>query len=58
MARCWNGKISTIVVAVVASRPALVVEVAAGGLDARSAELLVKVGDSNLKLGEFLKCNA
>ena len=38
-----------------AARPAVVVQVAAGGLDYSSAELLAKVGNGNLKFGEFLK---
>ena len=38
-----------------AARPAVVVQVAAGGLDYSSAELLAKVGNGNLKFGDFLK---
>ena len=44
-------------VAAGAARPSVVVQVAAGGLDACSAELLARVGDGNLKFGEVLKGN-
>ena len=57
MAHHWSGIISTIVVAAVNTRPALVVVVATRGLDDCSTELLAKVGDGNLKLGEVLKGN-
>ena len=39
------------------AHPEVVVWVAAGGLDACSAELLVKVGDGNMKFGEVLQCD-
>ena len=52
-----SGKLSTIVVAAVAACPAVVVVVATGGLDSSSSELLAKVDDGNLKLGEVLKGN-
>ena len=52
-----GGTLSTVVVAAVAARPAVVVVVANGGLDACSADFLVKVGDGNLILGEVLKGN-
>ena len=57
VARRWSGTVSNIVVAAVAARPAVVVVVAAVGLDACSAELLAKVGDGNLNLDEVLKGN-
>ena len=52
-----SGTFSTGVVAAVAVRPSVVVWVAAGGLDACSAELFSKVGNGNLKFGEVLKGN-
>ena len=52
-----SGTFSTGVVAAGAAHPAVVVRVAAGGLDACSSELLAKVGDGNLKFGEVLKGN-
>ena len=55
--RCRGGTLSTIVVTSVAVCPTVVVVVATGGIDAYSAELLVKVGDGNLKLGKVLKGN-
>ena len=54
---CRSGTLPTILVAAVAACPAVVVVVATGGLDAYSANLLAKVGDSNLKLGKILKGN-
>ena len=57
VARCRSGTLSTIVVASVVARLEVVVVVDTGGFDACSAELLVKVGDGNLKLGEVLKGN-
>ena len=53
-----SGTFSTGAVAAGATRPAVVVRVAAGGLDACSTELLAKVGDGNMKSGEVLKGNA
>ena len=44
-------------VAAVSARTLVVVALATTGLDACSAELLAKVGGSNLKLGEVLKGN-
>ena len=52
-----SGTLSTIVVTEVAARPEVMVVVANRGLDACSAEFLVKVGDGNLKLGEVLNGN-
>ena len=52
-----DGKLSNVVVAAIAARPVLVVVVSTRGFDASSAELLAKVGDGNLKLGEVLKGN-
>ena len=57
LARRRGGKLSTIVVTAVSARPAVVVVVATRGLDAFSTELLAKVGNGNLKLGEVLKGN-
>ena len=57
MERLRSGTISTIAVAAVDARPAVVVVVATRGLDACSTELLAKVGDGNLKLGKVLKSN-
>ena len=55
---CFRGGIlSTVVAAAVAACPEVVVVIATGGLDACSAELLAKVDDGNLKLGEVLKGN-
>ena len=42
-------------VAAGAARPAVVVQGASGGLDACSAELLLEVGNGNLKLREVLQ---
>ena len=50
-----SGTFSTGVVAAGAAHPAVVVRVAAGGLDTCRAELLAQVGDGNLKFGEVLK---
>ena len=55
--RFRSGTLSTILVAAVAARPAVVVLVATRGLDACSAELLAKIGNGNLKLGKVLKGN-
>ena len=44
-------------VAAGAARPAVVVRVAAGGLDACSAELLAKVGDGKMRFGKVLQGN-
>ena len=55
--RLRGGGLSIVVVAAVAACPSAVVVVDTGGLDACSTELLVKVGDSNLKLGKVLKGN-
>ena len=52
-----GGTLSTIVIAAVAARLSVVVVVATGGLYACSAELLAKVGEGNLQLGEVLKGN-
>ena len=52
-----SGTLSTIVVTAVAARPAVVVVVDTGRLDACSAELLAKVDEGNLKLGEVLNDN-
>ena len=52
-----SGIISNIVVEAVAARPEVVVVVDTRGIDACIAELLAKVGDGNLKLGEVLKGN-
>ena len=57
VARRRSGTLLTRVVAAGAAHPAVVVRVAAGGLDACSAELLAKVGDGNLKFGKVLKGN-
>ena len=57
MAGRWSGTCATSVVAAVAARTLVVVALATTGLDACSAELLAKVGGSNLKLGEVLKGN-
>ena len=57
VARLWCGTYATSVIAAVAARPSVVVAVATGGLDSCSAELLAKVDDSNMKLGEVLKGN-
>ena len=57
MARLWSGTCATSVVAAVAARPAVAVALATGALDACSAELLAKVGEGNLQLGEVLKGN-
>ena len=57
MTRRRVGTLSTVVVAAVAVRPAVVVVVATGGLYACRAELLTKVGDGDLKLGKILKGN-
>ena len=46
-----GGTLSNVVLSSVAARPAVVVVVATGGLDACSAELIAKVRDSNLNLG-------
>ena len=54
---CRGGTLYTVVVAAVAARPAVVIVVANGGLDAYSTDLLAKVGDSNLMLGEVLQGN-
>ena len=43
------------VVAAGAARPAVVIRVAAGGLDACSSELLLKVGDGNMKFSKVLQ---
>ena len=50
-----SGTFSTGVVAAGATRPAVVVRGAAGGLDACSAEFLLKVGDGNMKFSEVLQ---
>ena len=50
-----SGTFPTVVVSAGAARPAVVVRVAAGGLDACSAELLLKVGDGNMKFSEVLQ---
>ena len=55
MNRRRGGTLSTIVVAAVAPCPAVVVVVATGGLDACSAKLLAKFGNSNLKIGKVLR---
>ena len=55
VARCRSGTLSTIVVASVVARLEVVVVVDTGGFDACSAELLVKVGYGNLKLGKVQK---
>ena len=52
-----SGTFLTGVVAAGAARPAVVVRVAAEGLDACSAELLAMTGDSNMKFGEVLQGN-
>ena len=52
-----GGILSTVVVAAVATRPAVVVVVATRGIYACSDELLVKVEYGDLKLGEVLKGN-
>ena len=57
VARRWSETIYTSVVAAVAAGPAVVVAVATGGLDACSAKLLAKFGNSNLKIGKVLKGN-
>ena len=49
-----SGTFSTGVVAAGATRPAVVVRGAAGGLDTCSAELLSEVGDGNMKFCEVL----
>ena len=55
VASCRSGTFSTGVVAVGAARPAVVVRVAAGALDACSAELLAQVDDGNMEFGEVLQ---
>ena len=52
-----SGTFLTGVVVAGAARPAVVVRIAAGGIDACSAELLAKIGDGNLKFGKVLKGN-
>ena len=52
-----GGTLSTVVVAAVSALPAVLVVVATGGLDACSAEVLAKVGDGDLEIGEVLKGN-
>ena len=50
-----SGKFSIGVVVVGAARPAVVVWGSSGGLDACSAELLLKVSDGNMKFSEVLQ---
>ena len=57
MARQRSGTLSTILVAAVAARPALVVVLDTGVLGSCSAEFLAKVGNGNLKISEVLKGN-
>ena len=57
MACCRSGTFSTGVVASGAARPSVIVQGAAIGLDAFSAELLSKVGDRNMKFDEVLQGN-
>ena len=52
-----SGTFSTRVVTAGASRPAVLVRGAAGGLDTCSAELLLEIGDGNMKLREVLQVN-
>ena len=52
-----SGTFSTGVVSAGAARPEVVVWGAAGGLDACSAELILKVGDGNMKFSEVLQDN-
>ena len=52
-----SGTFLTGVVAAGAARSTVVVRVAAGGLDACSAELLAHVGDVNMEFGEVLQRN-
>ena len=55
VARRRSGTLSTRVVAAGAARTSVVVRVAAGGLDACSSELLLKVGDGNMKFSKVLQ---
>ena len=50
-----SGAFPTVVVAAGAACPAVVVQGAPGGLDACSAELLLKVGGGNMKFSEVLQ---
>ena len=52
-----TGTFSTGVVAAGIARLAVVVWVAAGGIDACSAELLAQVGNGNMEFGEVLQGN-
>ena len=49
------GTFSTGVVAAGAARPAVVIQGAAGVLDAYSSELISKVGDGNMKFSDVLQ---
>ena len=57
VACCRSGKISNGVAAAGAACPEVVVWGDTGGLDSCSSELLLKVGDDNMKFREVLQVN-